>query len=156
MWATLYCIVAQRRPDGVALVVLETADGQYLRCPPKYEASFELCLRHLHKRHTPLDGAACNIGALLVNRATEALKLPGRYVPLADGSVEDLGDDAGAAPRAHRDEETSGSVGDELEESQNNAAVPLAPLSPQPPDPPSIASPASSNRSGGDDVLAKT
>ena len=92
-WATLCCLIAQRRPDGVAPVVLETAEGGWIRCPLKYEAAFELCLRHLHNQHTPLGGESCTIGALLANRAAEALKLPGRWVPLPDGSVEERAGD---------------------------------------------------------------
>ena len=92
-WATLCCLIAQRRPDGVAPVVLETAEGDWIRCPLKYEAAIELCLRHLHNQHTPLGGESCTIGALLANRAAEALKLPGRWVPLPDGSVEERAGD---------------------------------------------------------------
>ena len=84
----IHCLVTQRRADGTAPVVLETTEGQCLRPPAKYEGAFELCLRHLHGRRTPLEGE-CTVGALLSNRAAHALKLPGRWVPLPDGVVED-------------------------------------------------------------------
>ncbi len=87
-WRAIHCLVAQRRDDGIAPIVLETTGGDCLRSPPKYEGAFELCLRHLHGRRTPLD-VACTVGALLSNRAAHALKLPGRWVPTPDGVVED-------------------------------------------------------------------
>ena len=85
-WRAIHCLVNQRRGD-VAPVVLETIRGECLRSPLKYESAFELCLRHLHGRHTPLD-VACTVGALLSNRAAHALKLPGRWVPTPDGVVD--------------------------------------------------------------------
>ena len=87
-WKAIHCLVTQRRADGIAPIVLETTEGQCLRPPAKYEGAFELCLRHLHGRRTPLEGE-CTVGALLSNRAAHALKLPGRWVPLPDGVVED-------------------------------------------------------------------
>ena len=87
-WRAIHCLVAQRRADGIAPIVIETTGGECLRSPVKYEGAFELCLRHLHGRHTPLD-VACTVGALLSNRAAHALKLPGRWVPTPDGVVED-------------------------------------------------------------------
>ena len=86
-WRAIHCLVTQRRDDGVAPVVLETTAGDCLRSPVKYECAFELCLRHLHRRHIPLD-VACTVGALLSNRAAHALKLPGRWVPTPDGVVD--------------------------------------------------------------------
>eukprot|EP00973_Karenia_brevis_P003292 452922-Karenia_brevis.AAC.1 len=50
------------------------------------DACFEISLRHLHKKTVPLD-EACSVQALLQNRSSEALKRPGCYVPVADGSV---------------------------------------------------------------------
>ena len=87
-WKAIHCLVTQRRADGIAPIVLETSDRQCLRQPAKCEGAFELCLRHLHGRCTPLQGE-CTVGALLSNRAAHALKLPGRWVPLPDGAVED-------------------------------------------------------------------
>ena len=54
-----------------------------------YDASFELCLRHLHMQEVPLH-EACNVQRLLENRATHALGQPGRYVPAINGSVSTL------------------------------------------------------------------
>ena len=85
-WRAIHCLVNQRR-DGIAPIVLETIKGECLRPPVKYECAFELCLRHLHGRHTPLD-VACTVGALLADRAAHALKLPGRWVPTPDGVVD--------------------------------------------------------------------
>jgi hypothetical protein len=51
------------------------------------EAAFELCLRHLHRLHIPGDQDNMTPQALLANRAMEALKLPGRYVPTVEGEV---------------------------------------------------------------------
>ena len=72
-WKAIHCLVSQRRDDGLAPIVLETTEGQCLRSPAKYEGAFELCLRHLHGRRTPLDGE-CTVAALLSNRAAHALK----------------------------------------------------------------------------------
>ena len=85
-WRAIHCLVNQRRGD-IAPVVLETIRGECMRSPLKYESAFELCLRHLHGRHTPLD-VACTVGALLADRAAHALKLPGRWVPTPDGVVD--------------------------------------------------------------------
>ena len=85
-WRAIHCLVNQRR-DGIAPIVLETIKGECLRPPVKYECAFELCLRHLHGRHTPLD-VACTVGALLANRAAHALQLPGRWIPTPDGIVD--------------------------------------------------------------------
>jgi len=90
LWRSVYCLLALRRADGVAPIVLEPSEGQCLRPPAKYEGAFELCLRHLHGRFVPMDGAPCTVGALLANRAAEALKLPGRWVGLPDGAMEEL------------------------------------------------------------------
>jgi hypothetical protein len=78
-------VVAPLRDDtGVAPVVLQTRDG-FWRPPVYMEAAFELCLRHLHRLHIPGDQDKMTPRALLANRAMEALKLPGRYVPTVEG-----------------------------------------------------------------------
>ena len=106
-WIALVALVAQRQPDGAAPIVLETTSGSCIRCPAKYEPAFELTLRHLHQKHIPLDGGPCNVSALLVNRALEALKLPGRFVPCPDGSVDCLPrPDEQKEPQRGPDEET--------------------------------------------------
>ncbi len=81
-------VVAPLRDDtGVAPVVLQTRDG-FWRPPVYMEAAFELCLRHLHRLHIPgPDQDKMTPRALLANRAMEALKLPGRYVPTVEGGV---------------------------------------------------------------------
>ena len=78
-----------RDSGGVAPVVLQTEEG-YLRAPAMLEAAFELCLRHLHGRRTPLNCQSITAQALLANRAVEALRLPGRYVPTSGGEVIDM------------------------------------------------------------------
>ena len=88
-WTAMQCLITQRRESGIAPVVLECG-GAFFRTPSSmYDASFELCLRHLHKQSVPL-GEACNVQQLLENRVTHALNLPGRYVPAVDGSVSTL------------------------------------------------------------------
>jgi hypothetical protein len=78
-------VVAPLRDDtGVAPVVLQARDG-FWRPPVYMEAAFELCLRHLHRLHIPGDQDKMTPRALLANRAMEALKLPGRYVPTVEG-----------------------------------------------------------------------
>ncbi len=75
--------------DGVAPVVLQTST-EYLRPPPYMEAAFELCLRHLHKVDVPRPkNRNLTLQALLADRAKAALKLPGRYIPTAEGAVID-------------------------------------------------------------------
>ena len=87
-WATIYCLLPQRAENGVAPVVLETADGACFRTPSAmYDATLELTLRHLHLAQIPIQDDVCTLSALLENRAMEALKLPARYVPAVDGSV---------------------------------------------------------------------
>ena len=88
LWATIYCLIQQRSESGVAPVVLETTDGAFFRTPSAmYDAALELTLRHLHLARIPLEDEVCTLHTLLENRAMEALKLPGRYVPAEDGSV---------------------------------------------------------------------
>ncbi len=89
-FVAIHVLAPLRNLDGVAPVVLQTQDG-YLRAPAYMEAMFELCLRHLHHSNTPLPSqGSLTPQALLVNRATEALKLPGRYVPTVEGKVIDM------------------------------------------------------------------
>lgn len=83
----IHVLAPLRDRQGVAPVVLQTRDG-YLRAPAHMEAAFELCLRHLHRISVPWpDQGYVTPQALLANRAMEALKLPGKYVPTADGNV---------------------------------------------------------------------
>ena len=81
-------VLAQfRSKNGVAPVVLQTSAG-YLRSPTHMEAAFELCLRHLHKVDVPgPSNRNVTTQALLADRAKEALKLPGRFVPTVEGLV---------------------------------------------------------------------
>ena len=77
--------------DGVAPVVLETSSHECLRAPAHFEASFEFCLRHLNHMDVPWPDEECvTIPTLLAKRATQALKLPGRFVPTAEGTVMDM------------------------------------------------------------------
>jgi len=70
-------ILAHLRKLGVAPVVLFA--GEFWRAPPQLEALFELCLRHLHCMKIPWPAAThVTVGALLADRAMEALKLPAR------------------------------------------------------------------------------
>ena len=88
-FTTIHCLILQRNESGAAPIVLD-CDGMFFKTPSAmYDASFELCLRHLHMQTVPLH-EACNVQQLLENRATHALKLPGRYVPTTDGSVSTL------------------------------------------------------------------
>ena len=75
-----------------------------------YDASFELCLRHLHMQTVPLR-EACNVQQLLENRAMHALDLPGRYVPATDGSVSTLtSPEAEGAPEAFEADVSAGGL----------------------------------------------
>jgi hypothetical protein len=86
----IHVLAPFRDNEGVAPVVLQTTDG-YLRAPAHMEAAFELCLRHLHRKRAPgPDKERVTAQALLANRAVEALKLPGMYVPTVEGKVIDL------------------------------------------------------------------
>ena len=85
----IHVIAPLRNEDGVAPVVLQTST-EYLRSPPYMEAAFELCLRHLHKVDAPRPkDRNLTAQALLADRAKAALKLPGRYIPTAEGAVID-------------------------------------------------------------------
>ena len=86
----IHVLAPLRDASGVAPVVLQTLDG-YLRAPAHTEACFELCLRHLNRLEVPWPAAECiTVSTLLANRAAEALKLPNRFVPTADGAVLDV------------------------------------------------------------------
>ena len=85
----IHVVAPLRNEDGVAPVVLQTST-EYLRSPPYMEAAFELCLRHLHKVDAPRPkDRNLTAQALLADRAKAALKLPGRYIPTAEGFVID-------------------------------------------------------------------
>jgi len=79
-----------RGTDGVAPVVLQTTNG-YTRSPIALEAAFELILRHLHRNGIkwPVE-RRITASALLADRATAALLLPGRFLPTPMGEVLDL------------------------------------------------------------------
>ena len=99
----IHVIALLRNEDGVAPVVLQTST-EYLRSPPYMEAAFELCLRHLHKVDVPRPkDRNLTLQALLADRARAALKLPGRYIPTAEGTVID------AAPQSPHKEEAAAS-----------------------------------------------
>jgi hypothetical protein len=85
-YVSIQCLIKQRRSDGSAPVVFESADGNFYALPTGYDAVFELILRHLHKQNVPPWPDRVNPQALLANRALEALKLPGRYIPTANGA----------------------------------------------------------------------
>ena len=86
----IHVLAPLRDASGVAPVVLQTLDG-YLRAPAQTEACFELCLRHLNRLEGPGPAEECiTVSTLLANRAAEALKLPNRFVPTADGAVLDV------------------------------------------------------------------
>ena len=94
----MHILAPLRNPQGIAPVVLETQD-EYLRAPAHAEACFELCLRHLNKLQVPWPAQeSVTVMNLLANRALEALNLPNRFVPMADGSVVDLSESNAQAP----------------------------------------------------------
>ena len=99
---SIHVLAPLRDKDGVAPVVLQTSTG-FLRSPTFMEAALELCLRHLHKVDAPKPkDCYMTLQALLADRAKAALQLPGRYIPMADGTVID------ATPAWHnKDEATS-------------------------------------------------
>ena len=106
----IHVLAPLRDRQGVAPVVLQTRDG-YLRAPAHMEAAFELCLRHLHRIYVPWpDQGYVTPQALLANRAMEALKLPGKYVPTAEGNVLVL-------------EETSGNAESQVDPLQETSAT---------------------------------
>ena len=86
---SIHVLAPLRDKDGVAPVVLQTSTG-YLRSPTFMEPALELCLRHLHKVDAPKPkDCYMTLQALLADRAKAALRLPGRYIPTADGTVID-------------------------------------------------------------------
>ena len=89
-FVAVHIAIGLRGPDGIAPVVLQTEDA-YLRPPRHLEAAFELCLRHLHGRREKMSDTTMTVNALLSNRSVEALRLPGRFVPTADGAILDMG-----------------------------------------------------------------
>ena len=83
----IHVLAPLRNHEGVAPVVLQTRE-EYWRAPAPMEAAFELCLRHLNRLAIAWpDQGNVTPQALLSNRAMEALKLPGKYVPTAEGEV---------------------------------------------------------------------
>jgi tellurite resistance protein len=103
-FVAIHVVAPLRDDEGVAPVVLQTRDG-FWRPPVHMEAAFELCLRHLHRMHIPgPNQGKMTPQALLANRAMEALKLPGRYVPTVEGEVIDMSP-AGAADTREQDPE---------------------------------------------------
>ena len=85
----IHVLAPLREKNGVAPVVLQTSTG-YLRSPTFIEPALELCLRHLHKAEAPKPkNCYMTTQALLADRAKAALQLPGRYIPMADGTVID-------------------------------------------------------------------
>lgn len=86
-FVAIHVLAPLRNHEGVAPVVLQT-QGEYWRAPAPMEAAFELCLRHLNRLSiTWPEQSHVTPQALLANRAMEALKLPGKYVPTAAGKV---------------------------------------------------------------------
>ncbi len=94
----VHILAPLRNAQGIAPVVLETP-GEYLRAPAHVEACFELCLRHLNRLQVPWPAQeSLTAMNLLANRASEALRLPNRFVPMPDGTVEDLSESNAQAP----------------------------------------------------------
>ena len=94
----IHILAPLRNSQGIAPVVLQT-ETEYLRAPVQTEACFELCLRHLNRLQVPWPAQeSVTVMNLLANRALEALNLPNRFVPMADGSVVDLSESNVQAP----------------------------------------------------------
>ena len=94
----IHILAPLRNAQGIAPVVLQT-ETEYLRAPAQTEACFELCLRHLNRLQVPWPAQeSLTVMNLLANRASEALKLPNRFVPMPDGTVEDLSESNAQAP----------------------------------------------------------
>ena len=94
----VHVLAPLRNEQGVAPVVLH-AWHEYLRAPAQTEACFELCLRHLNRLEVPWPvEESITVPTLLANRATQALKLPNRFVPTADGDVLDMCEHSLQAP----------------------------------------------------------
>jgi hypothetical protein len=107
----IHVIAPFRNNEGVAPVVLQLTDG-YLRAPVLLEGALELCLRHLHRsrERSPAHAMKMTVQALLADRATAALKLPGRYVPTVDGLVVDLAAVPGSAAPSDASESDDESI----------------------------------------------
>ena len=86
----IHVLAPLRDANGIAPVVLQTLDD-FMRAPAPTEACFELSLRHLNRLEVPWPAEECiTVSTLLANRAAEALKLPSRFVPTAEGAVLDM------------------------------------------------------------------
>jgi len=84
----LHCYTTMRNAEGVAPVVLELDNCCFVRVQANLEAAFELTLRHLNQLRTPWPTTkAMTIQNFLADRATEALKLPGCYIPTTIGEI---------------------------------------------------------------------
>jgi len=84
----LHCYTKLRNAEGVAPVVLELENCCYVRVPANLEAAFELTLRHLNqKRDSWPVTKTMTIQNFLADRATEALKLPGCFIPTTTGEI---------------------------------------------------------------------
>ena len=87
----LHCYTKLRNAEGVAPVVLELENCCYIRVQANLEAAFELCLRHLNQLRSPWPVLkTMTIQNFLADRATEALKLPGCYIPTMTGEIQKL------------------------------------------------------------------
>ena len=87
----LHCYTKLRNAEGVAPVVLELENCCYVRVPANLEAAFELTLRHLNQLRSPWPVLkTMTIQNFLADRATEALKLPGCYIPSTTGEIMKL------------------------------------------------------------------
>ena len=94
----IHVLTPMRNKEGAAPVVLQTLH-EYLRAPAHTEACFELCLRHLNRLEVPWPvEESVTVPTLLANRATQALKLPHRFVPTEAGDVLDLCENSLQAP----------------------------------------------------------
>ena len=94
----IHILAPLRNAQGIAAVVLQT-ETEYLRAPAQTEACFELCLRHLNRLQVPWPASEnLTVMTLLANRATEALRLPNRFVPTAEGNVLDMCEHNSQAP----------------------------------------------------------
>ena len=94
----IHILAPHRNAQGIAPVVLQTEDA-YLRAPVQTEACFELCLRHLNRLQVPWPAQeSLTAMNLLADRASQALKLPNRFVPMPDNTVEDLSESNAPPP----------------------------------------------------------
>ena len=94
----VHILAPLRNAQSIAPVVLQT-ETEYLRAPAQTEACFELCLGHLNRLQVPWPASEnLTVMTLLANRATEALRLPNRFVPTAEGIVLDMCEHNSQAP----------------------------------------------------------